>query len=103
VTSFETLSLLRSLFCDDEGVRAEEIFSLIEGEEEESEDWSWSSDAGVRRSVYWARRAASSLRMRSSSSVTRFWIWSSRLRWRVESVFLCLVFLSEWLDVWECV
>jgi hypothetical protein len=67
-------------------VRAEEIFSLIEGEEESSDCWS-SEDAGVRRSVYWARRAASSLRMRSSSSVTRFWIWSSRLRWRVESVF----------------
>jgi len=85
-TSFDTLSLLRSLDCEDEGVSAEESFSLSEGEEEESEEESCSSEEGVRRSVYWARRAASSLRMRSSSSVTRCWIWSSRLRWRVESV-----------------
>ena len=82
-TSFDTLSLLRSLFCEDEGVSAEESFSLREGESEEDS----SGEEGVRRSVYWARRAASSLRMRSSSSVTRCWIWSSRLRWRVESVF----------------
>jgi hypothetical protein len=54
-----------------------------------------SSDEGVRRSVYWARRAASSLRMRSSSAVTRCWIWSSRLRWRVESVFCWSEFVGS--------
>jgi hypothetical protein len=80
-------------------VRAEVSLSLSE---ESSEEGS-SSDEGVRRSVYWARRAASSLRMRSSSAVTRCWIWSSRLRWRVESVFVFLLvrtLLDLWVLVW---
>jgi hypothetical protein len=98
-TSLDTVSLLRDLDCEDEGVRAEVSLSLSE---ESSEEGS-SSDEGVRRSVYWARRAASSLRMRSSSAVTRCWIWSSRLRWRVESVFVFLLvrtLLDLWVLVW---
>jgi hypothetical protein len=100
LTSFETLWLLSesfflSLLVEEFDEKAEESFCVMLGEEESEESESEESEESEEVScwVYWARRAASWSRMRSSSLVTRCWIRSSWVRWRVESDCFVLSFL----------